>query len=167
MEPNTPPRRRKRADNHEFRVIRLRELPATIPYCDCPEQIYAYWMANIATASWYTPDVECLCAIHLNTRRRATGFHLVGIGTLDTVLISPRELFRTAIVRNASAIVVAHSHPSGDPTPSEADIRATRELGRSGNLLKIQVLDHVVIGAPSPERSKAWVSLRELGYLNP
>lgn len=59
-------------------------------------------------------------------RRRATGFHLAGIGTLDPVLMSPREIFRTAILKNASAVVVAHSHPSGDPRPSESDIRATR-----------------------------------------
>lgn len=100
-------------ENHEFRVVRLWELPASIPCCDSPERIFDYWMANIATAAWYNPDVDCLCAIHLNTRRRATGFHLVGIGALDTVLMTPRELFRTAIVRNASASVVAHSHPSG------------------------------------------------------
>lgn len=152
-------------DNHEFRVVRLRELPASFPCCDGPERIYEYWMANIATATWYTPDVECLCAIHLNTRRRATGFHLVGIGTLDTVLMTPRELFRTAIVRNASAIVVAHSHPSGDPTPSEADIRATRELVKAGQILRIEVMDHVIVGAPAPDRPKAYASLRELGYL--
>lgn len=152
-------------DNHEFRVVRLRELPASIPCCDSPERIFEYCMANIATATWYNPDVECLCAIHLNTRRRATGFHLVGIGTLDTVLMTPRELFRTAIVRNASAIVVAHSHPSGDPAPSSADIRATREMAKAGEILRIELLDHVIVGAPSPEQLKAYASMRELGYL--
>lgn len=58
MEPNPAPRHRKPPDNHGFKVIRLRELPASFPSCDCPEQIYSYWMANIATAAWYTPDVE-------------------------------------------------------------------------------------------------------------
>jgi len=52
-----------------------------IACCDSPDRIYDFWMANIATASWYNPDVECLCAIHLNTRGLATGFHLAGIGT--------------------------------------------------------------------------------------
>ena len=112
MNEATPLRRRSK-DNHEFGVIRLRELPCSIAYCDSPQHIYEYWQANIVTASWYNPDVECLCVIHLNTRRRATGFHLVGIGTLDCVLMTPREVFRTAILRNASAIVVAHNHPSG------------------------------------------------------
>ena len=160
------PRRTRRVDNHEFRVIRLRELPVPMACCDTPQRIYEYWMANIATASWYNPDVECLCAIHLNTRRRATGFHLAGIGTLDSVLFAPRELFRTAIVRNASAIVVAHSHPSGDPTPSHADIRATRDLVQAGRIVRIEVLDHLVIGQPSPDKPQAWASLRELGHIH-
>jgi DNA repair protein RadC len=157
------PRRRRAKDNHEFGVIRLRELPVPISSCDCPQRIYDFWMANIATASWYTAEVECLCAIHLNTRRRATGFHLAGIGTLDTVLMTPREIFRTAILRNAAAIVVAHSHPSGDPRPSEADIRATRELMQAGRIIRIEVLDHVVIGQSAPDHPQPWASLRELG----
>jgi len=152
-------------DNHEFRVVRLRELPVDLPCCDTPERIYEYWMANIASASWYNPECECLCAIHLNTRRRATGFHLVSIGTMDSILISAREVFRTAIVRSAAALVIGHNHPSGDPAPSEADIRATRDLMRAGQLLRIEVLDHVVIGRPEPDRPRPFVSLRELGFL--
>jgi DNA repair protein RadC len=61
-------------------------------------------------------------------------------------------------------VVLAHNHPSGDPTPSEADIKVTRDLIRAGQLLKIDVLDHVIIGCPTPERSKDYVSLRELGH---
>jgi DNA repair protein RadC len=161
---DSPRPRKRRADNHEFGVMRLRELPAALPACDCPERIHEYWRVNVATAVWYNPDVECLCVIHLNTRRRATGFHLAGIGTLDTVQMHAREIFRTAIVRVASALIIAHNHPSGDPSPSEADIRATRELMRAGQILRIEVLDHVIIGQPSPYRIQAWVSLRELGY---
>ncbi len=151
-------------DNHEFRVIRLRELPLVIPCCDSAERIYEYWMANVATASWYNPECECLCTIHLNTRRRATGFHLVSIGTMDSILVAAREVFRTAIIRNAAALVVAHNHPSGDPSPSEADIRVTRELIQAGRILRIEVLDHVVIGRPEPDRHKPYVSLRDMGF---
>jgi DNA repair protein RadC len=70
----------------------------------------------------------------------------VGIGTLDCVLMTPREVFRTAILRNASAIVVAHNHPSGDPRPSESDLSSTRSLTQAGRIIRIEVLDHVVIG---------------------
>ena len=70
----------------------------------------------------------------------------------------PREVFRVAIVACASAIVLMHNHPSGEPEPSEADIKVTRDLIRAGQLLKIEVTDHVIIGNPNH------CSLRELGY---
>jgi DNA repair protein RadC len=60
--------------------------------------------------------------------------------------------------------VIGHSHPSGDPTPSESDIKVTRDLIRAGQLLKIEVLDHVIVGRATPERSKPYSSLREGGY---
>ncbi len=103
--------------------------------------------------------------LSFDRRRRATGFHLAGIGTLDTVLMSPREIFRTAILRNSSAIVVAHSHPSGDPNPSQADIRATRELVQAGRLIRIEVLDHIVVGQSGPDNPRPWASLRDLGLI--
>jgi DNA repair protein RadC len=96
--------------------------------------------------------------ILLNTRRRAKGHQLVSIGTLDTLLVSPTAVFRLAIVTSAAAIVVAHNHPSGDCQPSEADIKVTRDLIRAGQLLKIEVLDHLVIGNPN------FFSLKANGY---
>jgi DNA repair protein RadC len=100
----------------------------------------------------------------LNTRRRLIRVEQISQGTLDTLLIHPREVFKAAIAANASAIVVAHNHPSGDPTPSEADVKVTRDLIRAGQLLKIDVLDHVIIGRATPDRPRDFVSLRELGY---
>jgi DNA repair protein RadC len=94
----------------------------------------------------------------LNTRRRVKGHQLVTIGTMDTILVHPREVFRVAVISSAAAVILMHNHPSGDPSPSEADIKVTRDLIRAGQLMKIEVLDHVVMG--NPNRS----SLRELGY---
>ena len=88
----------------------------------------------------------------------------VSSGTLDTLLVHPREVFKTAVVANASAVVLVHNHPSGDPTPSEADIKVTRDLIRAGQVLKIEVLDHIILGQRSVERAQDFVSLRELGY---
>ena len=84
--------------------------------------------------------------------------------SLDTILVHPREVFRPAIAASAAALVLVHNHPSGDPTPSEADIKVTRDLIRAGQLLKIDVLDHVILGRATQERPKDYVSLRELGY---
>ena len=67
--------------------------------------------------------------------------------------------------KRAAAIILVHNHPSGDPNPSEADIKVTRDLIRVGQLLKIEVLDHVILGRRTEERTKDYVSLRELGYL--
>jgi DNA repair protein RadC len=109
-------------------------------------------------------NVERLQVLSLNTRRRFIRLDEIADGTLDTLLVHPREVFRAAIAANAAAVVLAHNHPSGDPTPSEADIKVTRDLIRAGQLLKIEVLDHVIIGRATPERPKDYASLRELGY---
>ena len=77
---------------------------------------------------------------------------------MDTILVHPREVFRLAIIAAASAVIVMHNHPSGESTPSEADIKVTRDLIRAGQLLKLELIDHVVIGNGN------FSSLRALGY---
>jgi DNA repair protein RadC len=109
-------------------------------------------------------DVEEFQVLLLNTRKRFIRLEIISQGLLDTILVHPREVFRAAIAANAAAIVLVHNHPSGDPTPSEADIKVTRDLIRAGQLLKIEVVDHVIIGRATPERAKDYSSLRELGY---
>lgn len=111
-------------------------------------------------------NVEEFQVLLLNTRKRLIRAEPCKIseGTLDTVLVHPREVFRAAIAANAAGIILIHNHPSGDPTPSEADIKVTRDLIRAGQLMKIEVVDHVIIGRASAERSRDYASLRELGY---
>ena len=99
-----------------------------------------------------------MAVLLLNTRRKVKGHHLVSIGTMDTILVHPREVFRLAIVTAASAVIVMHNHPSGESTPSEADIKVTRDLIRAGQLLKLELLDHIIIG--NGNRSSLW----ELGF---
>src|SRR5207244_11607050 len=93
-----------------------------------------------------------------STHVGASSHYLVSIGTMDTILCHLREVFRLAIMASAAAIIIAHHHPSGEPTPSEADIKITRDLIRAGQLLKIDVLDHIIMGNPNHS------SLRTLGY---
>ncbi len=147
----------------EFKVVALREcpVPESLALCDTPVQAAEYWRLHIATGLYFNPDCECLVVLLLNTRRRVKGHHLVSIGTLDTILVHPREVFRLAIIAGGvSAILMMHNHPSGDPTPSEADIKVTRDLLRAGQLVKIELLDHVIVGADRH------FSLREAGYLS-
>ncbi len=110
-------------------------------------------------------NVEAFQVLLLNTRKKLIRVEEVSQGTLDTVLVHPREVFRAAIVANAAAIVLIHNHPSGDPTPSEADIKVTRDLVRAAHILKIELVDHIIFGRASAERTKDYASLRELGYL--
>jgi len=135
------------------------ELHGESPVLDNPEAI-----ANYLREENRTHDVECFRVLLLNTRRRLIRMEYISQGTVDTILVSPREVFRAAISANASAIVLLHNHPSGDPTPSEADVKVTRDLIRAGQLLKIEVLDHVVLGQRTSERPKDYASLKELGF---
>ena len=150
----------------EFRVITLRETPPELwtYQADTPEKVAEYYKQNIKTDLRFNSEVESFYVIHLSTRRMVIGHTLVATGTLDTILVHPREVFRPAVVANSAAIILLHNHPSGDPSPSEADIKVTRDLIRAGQLMKIEVLDHVIMGCATAERSKDYSSLRELGY---
>lgn len=148
----------------EWKVITLREClaPGQMKLADEPGKAAEYYRSVIMKDDRYNPDIETLHVLALNTRRKVVGHYLVATGTADTLLVHPREVFRTAIVANAAAILLVHNHPSGDPTPSEADIKVTRDLIRAGQVIKIDVLDHIVIGHPN--NTPPFTSLRELGY---
>ena len=169
-----------RADEHELMQIRgvgavkaaaiksaftlalklSREVLAEPPLLDTPEKI-----ANLLREEMRLQTVETMFVVLLNTRRKLIKYVRLADGILDTLLVHPREVYRPAITANASAIAIAHCHQSGgDPTPSEADVRVTRDLIRAGQLMKIELLDHIIIGRQTTERAKDWVSLRELGY---
>jgi DNA repair protein RadC len=139
----------------------VQELQGESPLLDSPERIADHLReANRAY------QVEQFQAVLLNARRKLIRVELISHGLVDTILIHPREVFRSAIAANASALVLVHNHPSGDPTPSEADIRATRDLIRAGQLLKIEVLDHIILGRRTAENGRDYASLRELGFFN-
>jgi DNA repair protein RadC len=136
-----------------------KELHQESPMLDTPERV-----ADLLREEARSYEVESFQVLSVNTRRRLLRVDRVSQGTLDTILVHPREVFKPAIAANAAAIILMHNHPSGDPSPSEADIKVTRDLIRAGQLLKIDVLDHVIIGRPTQERPRDFVSLRELGY---
>jgi DNA repair protein RadC len=146
----------------EFKVVALRECPTPeeMQECDTPEKADAYWRLHVPTDPRFDPELECFVVIFLNTRRRIRGHSLISIGTHDTILVHPTSVFRCAVAQPAAALILAHNHPSGDPTPSDADIKVTRDLIRAGQILKIDVLDHIVVG----RGERPYVSLRELGF---
>ena len=91
-------------------------------------------------------DREEFLVLLLDGKNKLLGFHVVSVGTLTSSLTHPREIFKAAILANAAAILLLHNHPSGDPAPSAEDISITRRLKEAGELLGIQVLDHIIIG---------------------
>lgn len=129
------------------------------PLLDTPERV-----ADLLREDNRLYTVENFQVVFLNTRRRLIAVENISQGTLDSLLTTPREVFAGAIARRAAAIILVHNHPSGDPTPSEQDIKVTRDLIRAGQLLKIDVLDHVILGRRTAERPTDFSSLRALGY---
>ncbi|MGA2557181.1 MAG: DNA repair protein RadC [Verrucomicrobiota bacterium] len=135
-----------------------KEMQGDAPLLDTPEQVADY--LRDANRNY---DVENFQAVLLNSRRKLIKVEKISQGLVDSLLVHPREVFRGAIAANASTIVLVHNHPSGDPTPSESDIRVTRDLIRAGQLLKIEVADHIILGHCTAANSKGYFSMREMG----
>ena len=108
---------------------------------------------------------ESLRVVLLDTRLQLLRVEEISLGSMDQSVAHPREIFRPALIYSAYAVIVAHNHPSGDPTPSEADRRLTRRLREAATVLQISLLDHVIIGAPGPGAKPGYVSFKELGLL--
>ena len=132
-------------------------------YREAPLLDTAEHVANLLREENRLYTVENLQVVFLNIRRRLLGVQSICQGSLNSLVATPREVFSAALAKKAAALVLVHNHPSGDPTPSEADIRFTRELIRGGQILKIDVLDHIILGRRTDERPRDYVSLRELG----
>ena len=135
------------------------EIQAASPLLDRPTAV-----ADLLREECRPYTVEHFYALLLDTRRRLLRKVALTRGTLDAAIVHPRDVFRHAVAANASAVVLVHNHPSGDPTPSKADITVTRDLIRAGRLLKIEVLDHVILGRRTDERERDYFSLKDYGY---
>ncbi len=114
-------------------------------------------VAQLLMAEMAHLEQEHFQVLYLDTRNRLLGSETVYIGSLNASHIRVGEVFRDAVKRNCAAIIVAHNHPSGDPTPSPEDVEVTRQLVAAGDLLDVEVLDHLIIG------QHRFVSLRERG----
>lgn len=129
---------------------------------DRPEAVYAYLKDILETY----PHQESFWVVFLTTRHHAMGRQMVTLGTATASLAHPREVFRAAIVAGCTGIVVAHNHPSGDPSPSAADIQVTRQLREASRILAIDLVDHVVLGRPEMDPAgRGFYSFRDAGLL--
>src|SRR5699024_2851760 len=115
--------------------------------------------ANFIMEEMRSLKQENFVVLFLNTKNQVIHRKTVFVGSLNASIVHPREVFREAVKWSAASIVVAHNHPSGDPSPSQEDIHVTRRLVESGKMIGIELLDHLIIG------DRKFVSLKEKGYL--
>ncbi len=119
--------------------------------------------ARLAAAVLADTTVEQVLALHFNTKHNLIGVHVVSVGTLDASLVHPREVFKAAYLSNASALILAHNHPSGDPTPSGEDRALSDRLRQAGELLGVTLLDFVIV--TDPTEGLRYYSFKESGVL--
>ena len=127
---------------------------------DDPRRVYAFLAPQMRHLSQ-----ESVRVVLLDTRLRCKGVEELSRGTTDQALVSVKEVFAPAISRRAYGIIIAHNHPAGDPSPSEADIRVTASLASAARLLEVRLLDHMIIGRPCPAAPDGWFSFRSAGHL--
>jgi len=104
-------------------------------------------------------DREHFVILCLNARNRLIAKDKISVGSLNANIVDPKQIFKIALLRNAASIILAHNHPSGDPSPSDGDIELTKKIVEAGKLFDIEVQDHIIIG------KDGFVSLREIGVL--
>lgn len=104
-------------------------------------------------------DREYLVLLSLDMKNNINSINTVSIGSLNSSIVHPREIFKTAILSNAASIILIHNHPSGDTTPSKEDINITYRIKESGKILGIELLDHVILG------DNSYSSLKEKSIL--
>ena len=126
---------------------------------DSPELVY-----NLLAPEMRALHKESLRVILLDTRYHLLRIHEVSVGSVNESIAHPREVFRPAVIASAYAVIVAHNHPSGDPSPSQSDHSLTRRLAEAAELLQIKLLDHIIIGAPAEGRPP-YFSFKETGVL--
>lgn len=119
-----------------------------------PEDAAAYLMTDMASLTQ-----EHFVALFLNVKNEILHKETIFIGSLNSSIVHPRELFREAVKRSAASIICAHNHPSGNPTPSPEDIEVTKRLTEAGAVMGIELLDHIIIG------DHQFISLKEKGYM--
>lgn len=133
----------------------FRPQPATLrPAVSSPESAFEVFRPRFDGL-----DREVCLAAMVDTKHRLLGVRVVSIGSIDHTFMGPREILRDALLANASAVVVAHNHPSGDPEPSRDDELVTRRLAEASTLVGVDLLDHLVVAGD------AWVSLARRGCL--
>lgn len=145
----------KRIDIVKVKLVKESSILYKNRRISCPNDAY-----NLSISFLKDIDREVMLVITLDTKNQPNSISICSIGSINTSIVHPREIFKTAILSNASSIILAHNHPSGDPTESPEDIKITQRLVEAGKLIGINVIDHIVVG------ENRFISFKEKGLLN-
>ena len=145
--------------SYELKLTRVREVGESRPITS-PEEAAGYWHEVIEQRSWFQPNREHVVTLLLDARSHIMGHHLVSIGTVNECMAHPRDIFGPVLCGSAYAFILMRNHPSGDPSPSQADISLTRRVKDGAALLLVELADHVIIGTTAK-----YFSFRESGMI--
>lgn len=138
----------------KLKLIRERSKSYKPVHIHTPQEVYDF-LKNTLVSS----DKERVISILLDNRNKIIGVDEVSIGTLNSSIVHPREIFKSAILSNATSFILAHNHPSGDPDPSREDLELTKTIQKASEFFGIDLLDHIVIGNGN------FISFKDRGYL--
>jgi DNA repair protein RadC len=141
---------------YTLKMVKEDSVPYEVPVIKSPTEVY---QAAKQLLALHEKPQEHFCILCLNVKNKIVGVHTISIGSLNATIVHPREVFKAAMLNNASGIICLHNHPSGDPEPSREDIEITRQLVKAGEILGIRVLDHVIIG------EQRYLSMKERGLM--
>ena len=150
----------------EFRVIRNWTVQEEQTLISNASLARDFWQSTVANHGWFDPLKECVALLCLNRKNRIVSWNLVSMGTETSCLTSPREILRAALVAGGTAFILAHNHPSGDPSPSSADMEVTRAIRDAAKTVEMPMVDHVIIGSPLFDpMNKGYYSFRDAGFI--
>ncbi len=154
MKEEKKPMSAKRVDIVSVRLVKEKSLLYKDRSIKSPEDGYNLFKQFLGEL-----DREYFVILCLNVKNQPTAINVCHIGNLNSSIVHPREVMKAAILSNAASIILLHNHPSGNPTPSNEDIEVTKRLMEAGDIIGIDVLDHLVVG------EDRFVSLKEKGYM--
>lgn len=160
------------ADSYRIREVRAQvvhdsaEIETAPRILNAPAASVLFWREIVENHPMFDPEKEAACVVMLNRRSAVRGWHFLSLGTATAALVHPREVLRICLVAGACAFVVMHNHPSGDPSPSAADLNATRNLREAARAVDLSFVDHCIIGRVAADpRCQGFYSFRGAGII--
>lgn len=146
--------RKKDVEIVRVEMIKEKNVQFTVNQIMCPKDA-----SIIAKEFLENCDREYLIVMSLDTKNKVNNISVVSVGSLNSSIVHPREVFKTIILSNSASFIIAHNHPSGNVEPSKEDIKITERLKECGQIMGIELLDHIIIG------DESYISLKEKGFI--